>query len=580
MADRVAYTGAPSTPGLRFEPTPEVHVDAPAAAFGVNVAQAVQGLGAVQEGAGKELFARALAFQDLTNHATARGASVKTAHEQAALWGEFDSKGGMDAGPAALDKLHSDLEAVRQKNSEGLNPTANELYQNDAASTQNRLYVYSATHSAQAVKKYDMDNINAETATRHAIVTGAAHIDPAAMAESWKKDEKNAIDLGHHNGEAPNSPAVKARIIENHNGTSIAAITGAIDRHDPDEAKRLRDIAVKNGKLNGEALDKADKMIVDSEERVGVAKTVKEIYDPKKSTEENIKAGVEASDKKTGGDVIAADRVTSRVMTQSAIEERIKKEKLDKANSAIDDVIHENLGKAPLSYDDLHNDPKLKEAFGVIESNEERRGQTELNIQARLRAAINGDTALTPERQALVHRLLGESQTNPSAFLKEDLWRLDLTADQRRELMKIKDGMSSGTSPEFRDRATEQTFGNYRKQIESSSGLGYAKGSAEYNELRGQFQEAINYAREHGKVVDPTMANKIMDKMLQNKVLSKSHFGSWFDTTGHEYQPSDEQKKMIKQLHPEYTDEEVNKFHARTIYDMLYNKDKASSDGK
>ena len=39
-------------------------------------------------------------------------------------------------------------------------------------------------------------------------------------------------------------------------------------------------------------------------------------------------------------------------------------------------------------------------------------------------------------------------------------------------------------------------------------------------------------------------------------------------------------QKMIKQLHPEYTDEEVNKFHARTIYDMLYNKDKASSDGK
>ena len=76
------------------------------------------------------------------------------------------------------------------------------------------------------------------------------------------------------------------------------------------------------------------------------------------------------------------------------------------------------------------------------------------------------------------------------------------------------------------------------------------------------------------------MANKIMDKMLQDKVLSKSHFGSWFDTTGHEYQPSDEQVKMIKQLHPEYTDEEVNKFHARTIYDMLYNKDKAPSDGK
>ena len=90
------------SPGPRFEPTPEFHVDAPAAAFGTNVAQAVQGLGEVQEGAGKEMFQRALAFQDLTNHATARGAALKTTQEQAQLWGDFDSKGGMQAGPDAL----------------------------------------------------------------------------------------------------------------------------------------------------------------------------------------------------------------------------------------------------------------------------------------------------------------------------------------------------------------------------------------------------------------------------------------------------------------------------------------------
>jgi hypothetical protein len=58
---QVPYSGYPesATPEQpRFEPTPEIHIETPPAAFGVNVGQAVEHLGQVQEGTGEELFNR------------------------------------------------------------------------------------------------------------------------------------------------------------------------------------------------------------------------------------------------------------------------------------------------------------------------------------------------------------------------------------------------------------------------------------------------------------------------------------------------------------------------------------------
>jgi len=571
MADKVPYTGAPDTPNLRLEPTPQIHVDAPAAAFGANVGQAVENFGQVQEGAGKELFARALAFQDLTNNATARGAAVQTAHEQAALWGEFDSKGGMDAGPEALAKLHADLEAVRQKNGKDLNPTAAELYQREAASTQSHLYIYSATHSAQAVKKYDVDNINAGKETRHALVTGAANIDPSAAAASWAKDEKDAVDMGHHLGEAPDSPTVKARIIDNHNGTSLAAITGFIDRRDPDRAQKFLELAQKNGKITGEAVDKAVKMIADSQDRIGAAKTAAEAEAAGGTPEEKLARAKEINDKKTGGDPVAASRAQSIIMTNDAVKQNLDKQALNKANSAIDEVIANNVGKAPLSIDDLRHNPDLKEAFGVIDSDNQRSGQTDLALLARIRSTANGDGSLTPERLARTHELIGMAHdpAQIEAFLKVNLWNENISANQRQELRKIQDGLLTGGSQGFHDRALEATMAKNKDLIKDAIGK---QGSPEYNEFRGVVQAEFDYYREKGKVVMPEMADDLVKKMVQEKVL-KTRLDGWWDTKGKAYQPDEaEAAKIRNDLGAHLTDEQVQKAYLKKLNDKLYGK--------
>ncbi len=80
--DPVPYTGYPESAGAplyRFEPTPEFHVETPPAAFGVNVDQAVEHLGAVQERAGEELFDNAVSS---TSNLSTRQLYVKVCMEK------------------------------------------------------------------------------------------------------------------------------------------------------------------------------------------------------------------------------------------------------------------------------------------------------------------------------------------------------------------------------------------------------------------------------------------------------------------------------------------------------------------
>ncbi len=73
---QVPYTGVPSQT-LADIPTPEMNPRVPGAAFGGEVAQAVQGLGKTTEHAGDEIFNRAIALQNLQNEAEATEADAK-----------------------------------------------------------------------------------------------------------------------------------------------------------------------------------------------------------------------------------------------------------------------------------------------------------------------------------------------------------------------------------------------------------------------------------------------------------------------------------------------------------------------
>ena len=77
-------------------PTPSVRENTPIGAFGGQVAEAIQGLGAVTEKAGNELFGRAVALQQLNNETEAREADAKYMMAAGDIHAKFNALEGKD----------------------------------------------------------------------------------------------------------------------------------------------------------------------------------------------------------------------------------------------------------------------------------------------------------------------------------------------------------------------------------------------------------------------------------------------------------------------------------------------------
>ena len=176
MAMQVPYTGVP---GQTLEPiaTPEMNPRVPQAAFGGEVAASFSTLGKAVEGAGNELFARALSLQNLNNETEAKEADAKYmigAGELHAKYSSLEGKAAVDAYP----KYAKDLQDLRQQTRGSLsNPMAQKMFDGSSLSTMGRSIFNGAGHAATQQKAY-------------VVGTAAAQVDlDAKSVEDNPKDE-------------------------------------------------------------------------------------------------------------------------------------------------------------------------------------------------------------------------------------------------------------------------------------------------------------------------------------------------------------------------------------------------------
>lgn len=127
MATPVPYSGTLDA-SPQIDPLSPVHVDTPIAAFGGAVAGAITHMGEVSEGAGKELFARAYAMQEMDEHTKADAASADVFTKQTQRYLELsDLPPGEQK--AALPQYMRDLAKMREDGAAGLNsPYARQAY--------------------------------------------------------------------------------------------------------------------------------------------------------------------------------------------------------------------------------------------------------------------------------------------------------------------------------------------------------------------------------------------------------------------------------------------------------------------
>src|SRR5271157_4304184 len=113
MATPVPYEGYPQV-RPQFEPTPSISLNVPPAAFGVNIGESLQHLGQVQEAAGKELFDRAYAMQELQLHADVNSRLADSQNkmlDRTLNYNQLEGKAAVDG----YNPYLSDLDKIRSE---------------------------------------------------------------------------------------------------------------------------------------------------------------------------------------------------------------------------------------------------------------------------------------------------------------------------------------------------------------------------------------------------------------------------------------------------------------------------------
>jgi hypothetical protein len=245
----IPYSGVPDrTP--EFRPTPSLNVNPPEAAFGTNIAAATQHLGQVEEGAGKELFDRAYALQEMHEQSNALAAGAKSTEQMNNLFVDFKEKRGADAGPQALTAYQQGLDKVLADGKAGLSPYGQLLYDQEARTNHAKMLLYGSEHAADESKQYYIGSAKAAQASD---IKGMELVpgDEKGNAAKLNDIRARAHDISSANGDPPGSPQYIKEENDSVNAAVIAQLRG-MGQNDPVKALQLYSDAVNKKLIYGE----------------------------------------------------------------------------------------------------------------------------------------------------------------------------------------------------------------------------------------------------------------------------------------------------------------------------------------
>ena len=246
-------------------PTPRYQADARPESFGVNVANAVQGLGKTVEGAGNEMFARGIAMQDLYNHSEAQQADADYMQKAGELHANYSSLQGKDA-VDAYPKYISDLQDARKNIRDGLsNQMSAKLYDSQSLSTMGRTIFNGAGHAATQNKQYAVSAADGRIAASSDAAL-ATPTDEKAFQSELATTEDNVRAKAQLQGLAPE--AADEAVAQARSGLWSQRIKG-LAKQQPIEAGKMLEQATQDGSLRGEDIAKMTNLVQQQRNTVG-----------------------------------------------------------------------------------------------------------------------------------------------------------------------------------------------------------------------------------------------------------------------------------------------------------------------
>ncbi len=183
----------------------------PSAAFGGEVAQAASGLGRTVAGAGDEIFARAIALQNLQNEAEATEADAKYMIEVGKIHAEYSAKEGNER-VQAFPKYQKDMQDIRQSIRGTLSsPMSQKMFDRSSLSTMGRTIFNGAGAAATAQRQYVIGSATAQSQLDANTVSENPD-DPKTFQDKLQQARKNALTISAAKGNPEGSPQEQLEI--------------------------------------------------------------------------------------------------------------------------------------------------------------------------------------------------------------------------------------------------------------------------------------------------------------------------------------------------------------------------------
>ena len=247
MASQVPYTGTEDV-SPQFNPLSNVHVDTPIAAFGGATAGAITHMGEVAEGAGKELFARAYAMQQLNQQDVANKALSDYQNDLTQSYVDYTKNQGQDAIHGFPD-FEKSTEDLRQQYADKMpSPEAQLLFNQESRNARFRTVFGAGNYAREEAKRFGNQSAALRVDSAGDNLAATAPGDSTALKTATDNIRviagQNAEENGYHPGTPEYSQKVDMAV-----SSQVSKSIRELAKTQPLKAQQLLQDQLKNGNL-------------------------------------------------------------------------------------------------------------------------------------------------------------------------------------------------------------------------------------------------------------------------------------------------------------------------------------------
>lgn len=557
----------PYEPYSTAQPDPageHLTVNAPPAAFGVNVGAAIENLGSTGEKVGDELFQRAVALQELRNQTAARDAQTDFATQATMLHSKFQSLEGQAAADA-LPQFLKDQSDLRGKIRDGLtSPMARQYYDADSLPFMQRNVFSAGSHAGEALKQGVIGSAQASVD-----VAAKTYVDPSnekefgqklqtvtqaaetiAGAKNWSPDQKQDYIL------TQTSKLRAAQITQLAHTDPVTAI-GLLDQHKEDMTQADYDATT----LRVQAQNRA----------VGSVNLANSVYDPNK-TFEQMKTEIEQKSPALahGDPLFDKDALTAlrgKIFYDKTATKQDNLETMHSVNEAIVGGVKD--------VQQLRAMPGMAEKIDSLSPEQQKALPASINSYNAARDKASNEENFT--------KIKGMSYNDPEGFLNLDLNAQNLSQPQIRNLMGTRAQMIKNPQDDPRvGRAQQWMRQTHSSELQALGIYSRDKNNPDsYDHYTGALESAIDvWTQDKGK---PPSFKEMTDEIGPSVIRQRAgdHFWNsnrpFFDQTVPEGWGDKIKDDAEHRGEAPPSDEEIYRAYVRTQFINLY-KNKSSEE--